>query len=72
MVQVLENCEKIFTLQDTLKLVDIWQRKHAISILKIIKDVFKDVEISSSDSDSTDSDAEDERDEANATWNCRG
>lgn len=42
--QVLEQCDKIFTLQNVIQHVEIWNKRHAVSILKIIKDLFLDIE----------------------------
>ena len=34
--QVIDKAEHIFSISDVLKHVDIWQRKHAVSVLKIL------------------------------------
>lgn len=34
--QAIDNAEHIFSISDVLKHVDIWQRKHAVSVLKIL------------------------------------
>ena len=52
--QVVDNAEHIFSVSDVLKHVDIWQRKHAVSVLKIFESTFNDVESPMSDSDSDD------------------
>ena len=56
--QVIEHCDKIFTLENVMDYVEIWNKKYAVSIFKIIKDVFCDIErdITDSDSDSDSSD----------------
>jgi len=41
--QVLDNCDMIFTLQDILNKVEIWDIKHAASILEMVNKVFGDV-----------------------------
>ena len=40
--EVLENCDKIFSLQDVTKLVPVFSRKHAILIFEIFNDIFDD------------------------------
>lgn len=57
--QVLENCKKIFAVEDVLHYVEIWNKKHALSVLKIIRDVFQDVEDDIADS-SSDADSDEE------------
>ena len=34
--QVIDKAEHIFSISDVLKHVDIWQRKHAVSVLQIL------------------------------------
>ena len=41
--QVITNCDKLFTLSDVYRFVQILGKKHAISILKIVKQVFRDI-----------------------------
>ena len=41
--QVCKNCAEIFTLQDILSKVEIWDMKHAHKILEILNEVFEDV-----------------------------
>ena len=40
--EVLENCDKIFSLQDVTKLVPVFSRKHVILIFEIFNDIFDD------------------------------
>ena len=40
--EVLDNCDKIFSLDDTMKLVPVFSRKHAILIFEIFNDIFDD------------------------------
>lgn len=47
-----------------LKYVDIWQKKHAVSMLKIFQSIFNDVEEPMSDSDSE----EDYFEQSNDEW----
>ena len=42
--QVLENCSKIFTVQDVFKYLDVWRKEHAIAIINIISRCFGDIE----------------------------
>ncbi len=41
--QVVASCEKLFTLQDILDNVEIWDLKHAHKVLEIMFQVFGDV-----------------------------
>eukprot|EP00794_Sanderia_malayensis_P021152 gene21152-23232_t len=47
--QVIEHCDKIFTLADVKKYVEIWRNVHANNILLAIHDIFKDFDINSDD-----------------------
>ena len=51
-------------MSNVLKYVDIWQKKHAVSILKIFQSIFNDVEEPMSDSDSE----EDYFEQSNDEW----
>jgi hypothetical protein len=42
--QVLNNCYKLFTVNDILQNVEIWRHVHAFEILNIINRVFGDVD----------------------------
>ncbi len=42
--QVLDNLDKLFSLSDICKFVEIWDQMHANKILYILKDIFKDIE----------------------------
>ncbi|XP_028414616.1 ATP-dependent DNA helicase Q-like 1 [Dendronephthya gigantea] len=55
--QVLGSCHSLFTLNDVLKSVEIWRHKYAVEILRIIQDIFGDMEIEIPD-DLEDSDEE--------------
>ena len=66
--QVLENCDKIFTLENVMLSVEIWNKKHAVSVFKIIKDLFQDVKDNIAHS-SSDSESEDEMPADNVLWN---
>ena len=52
--QTIDNAESIFSVSSVMKYVDVWQRKHAVSILKIFQSIFNDVEVPMSSSDSDD------------------
>lgn len=43
--QVLENCHKIFDVNDVFRYVEVWRKEHAIAILNIISQCFGDVEL---------------------------
>ena len=42
-MQVLEQLDKLFCYDDVLSYVEIWDRKHACKILKVINQVFGDI-----------------------------
>ena len=42
--QVAENLKVLFTLSDVYQFVEIWDKRHAVKILSVINDVFKDVQ----------------------------
>jgi hypothetical protein len=42
--QVLDNCDKLFTLSDVYSHVEIWHKVHANNILSILKEVFEDID----------------------------
>ncbi len=67
--QVLENCNKIFTLEDVMHHVDIWNKQHSISILWIINDLFKDIEMDTVQDSSSDSESDDEMHVDYVLWN---
>ena len=51
--QVMEHCDKIFTIENVMDHIEIWNKKHALEIFKIINGVFQDtVEDINTDSDS--------------------
>ena len=62
--QVIDNSKHIFSISNVLKYVDIWQKKHAVSILKIFQSIFNDVEEPMNDSDSE----EDYFEKSNDEW----
>ena len=43
--QIVDNCHKLFTVEDIVDCVEIWRHKYAIDILKQINEVFKDVDV---------------------------
>ncbi len=43
--QIVDNCHKLFTVEDIVDCVEIWRQKYAIDILKQINEVFKDVDV---------------------------
>ena len=42
---VVENCDKIFSLEDIMKFVPVYSSEHALRIYEIISDIFEDCEI---------------------------
>ncbi len=58
--EIMENCTVLFTVSDIMEYVNVWQRKHAISVLNILHDVFGDI---SSDYSQTMSDSDSSREE---------
>jgi hypothetical protein len=45
--QVLQTCDRLFTVEDVLENVEIW-RRHAIAIIDAVAQVFGDITISNS------------------------
>ena len=43
-ISVLENCHKMFTVGDVKKYVKVWHEQHACGILKVLGEVFGDVD----------------------------
>lgn len=50
--QVISNCDKLFSLEDILDNVEMWDVQHAHKILNIISQVFGDITVSSESDDS--------------------
>lgn len=70
--QVLEHCGHLFTLQDVYSFIEIWDIKHAASILTLIGQVFGDIlgpTVESSTQCCKDADIEDEFDLSLHDWN---
>ena len=42
--QVLENCDKMFSIPDIKANVEIWKERHAYAIMDILAEVFKDLD----------------------------
>ena len=42
--QIMDSSQKLFTLSDILKHVEIWRHAHAVSVLNILNDVFEDID----------------------------
>ena len=45
--QVVESCQNLFTAENVLRSVEIWRHHHAKQVLKVIGEVFGDVDIGS-------------------------
>ena len=43
-ISVLENCHKMFTVCDVKKYVEVWHGQHVFGILKVLGEVFGDVD----------------------------
>eukprot|EP00794_Sanderia_malayensis_P001046 gene1046-372_t len=43
--QVIENCDKIFTINDVYHYVEIWRKVHANNVLAILEETFEDTDI---------------------------
>ena len=70
--QVLEHCGHLFTLQDVYSFIEIWDIKHAVSILTLIDEVFGDMLspiVENSTDCCEDADIVDELDLALHDWN---
>ena len=61
--QVLENCSKIFTLEDVISNVEIWHKQHALKIMESISSIFGDCATETTMSENI----EDEEEESD-TW----
>lgn len=44
-IQILQTCHKLFTVEHVLKNVEIWQRHHAYAVLNLISQVFGDITV---------------------------
>ena len=62
--QIIDNAEFIFSVSSIQKYVDMWQKKHSVSVLKIFKLIFNDIEEPMIDSVSE----EDYLDKSNDEW----
>lgn len=62
--QIIDNAEFIFSVSSIQKYVDMWQKKHSVSVLKIFQLIFNDIEEPMIDSDSE----EDYLDKSNDEW----
>lgn len=49
--QVVENCHRIFTLQDVQRYIEIWRMSYAVLILSAISQVFGDIDFDPTDFD---------------------
>ena len=52
--QAIDNADSIFSISGVMKYVDVWQMKHAVSLLKNFQSIFNDVEVPLSNSHSDD------------------
>lgn len=66
-LQVLENCDKIFSVSDVKANVEIWKERHAYAIMDILAEVFKDCHQDTGHVH--DQDYFDEDDEEDDDWN---
>ena len=41
--QVIENAHLIFTVEDVMTYIDVWQKRHAVSILEVFVSTFHDI-----------------------------
>ena len=62
--QIIDNAEFIFSVSSIQKYVDMWQKKHSVSVLKIFQLIFNDIEEPMIDSDTE----EDYLDKSNDEW----
>ena len=65
--QVLENCDKIFTLEDVMSYVEVWHEHHAYKIMEIISSVFADCEPTEHGTLDKNADSDEEEEESD-TW----
>ena len=62
--QVLDNLEHIFEMADVYRTVEIWHKRHAQEIVKVIAETFQDTNTDSNDVHVTNSDDDDDDDNA--------
>ena len=62
---MLNNSDKISSIADVMKYVEIWKRNHACAVLNILNDVFNDIDDKELDS----IDQEDQDKDLDDTWN---
>jgi hypothetical protein len=43
--QIIDNAHKLFSVMDIMNCVEIWRSEHALDVLKILSELFKDVDI---------------------------
>jgi ATP-dependent DNA helicase RecQ len=43
--QIIDNAHKLFSVMDIMNCVEIWRSEHALEVLKILSELFKDVDI---------------------------
>jgi len=63
--QVLDNSDKISSIADVKKYVEIWKKSHACTVLDILNDVFNDID----DEELASIDQEDHEEDLDDTWN---
>ena len=44
--QIVNNCNVIFTVKNVSQVVEIWRDKYAIAVIKILHDIFGDIDLS--------------------------
>ena len=44
-IQIIQACHKLFTVEDVLKNVEIWRKTHAVAVLDAVAQVFGDITI---------------------------
>ena len=44
-IQIMQTCHKLFTVEDVLKNVEIWKKTHAVALLDAVAQVFGDITI---------------------------
>ena len=44
-IQIIQTCHKLFTVEDVLKNVEIWRKTHAVAVLDAVAQVFGDITI---------------------------
>lgn len=65
--QIVNNCNVIFTVKNVSEVVEIWRDKYAIAVIKILHNIFGDIDLST-DLQSHEDESVDEHYSMNSDW----